>query len=506
MQQMKLVESALLADAALFAGCALLLALLSRMASPARRKGILPMAALAAVGASGIYLLQHFEPHFQSETLGMLLREGVLALIAFGVIRAATFFVFQVTLARLAVPRILGDVVIALTLIAYALFRLNAVGVNLVGIATTSAVVTGAIAFSAQETLGNLWGGLALQLERTCRIGDWVKIDDVMGQVVSIRWRCLALATNNNETVVIPNAALMKNRITVLARRGDEGAPWRKSVRFQLEFACAPAHVVPRVEAAFASAEIENLARDPAPYCVCTGFGDSGIDYAVVFYIVDPRREWWTESQIRLHLFAALTREGMGIPFPRRVVEMRRDERPEIDAREHARRLAAIERSDLFRALTHAERDALAIGLAGCPYAGGDLIFRQGAAADSLFILCHGSVDVVFDDAATGRRNKLASLEAPAYFGEMGLLLGAPRRATVLAAGDVLCYRLDKQAFDTVLSARPELAVELSRALAQRQAQNDATLLALDANARSQNALSRAEDLVRRIREFFALG
>jgi small-conductance mechanosensitive channel/CRP-like cAMP-binding protein len=502
---MNLIESALLADAALFAGCTVLLALLSRMASPARRKGILPMAVLAALGASGIYLLQRFEVHFQSETLGMLLREGMLALIAFAVIRAATFFVFQVTLARLAVPRILGDVVIALTLIAYALFRLNAVGVNLVGIATTSAVVTGAIAFSAQETLGNLWGGLALQLERTCRIGDWVKVDDVIGQVVSIRWRCLALATNNNETVVIPNAALMKNRITVLGRRGEEGAPWRKNVRFQLEFAHAPAQVVPRVEAAFASAEIANLARDPAPYCVCAGFGDSGIDYAVVYYLVDPRHEWWTESQVRLHLFAALAREGLGIPFPRRVVEMRNDERPEMDARERARRLAAIERSDLFRALTPAERDALAIGLAGCPYAGGDLIFRQGAAADSLFILCRGSVDVVFDDAATGRRNKLASLEAPAYFGEMGLLLGAPRRATVVAAGDVLCYRLDKQAFDTVLSARPELAVELSRVLEQRQAQNDATLLALDANARSRNALSRAEDLVRRIREFFAL-
>ena len=81
----------------------------------------------------------------------------------------------------------------------------------------------------------------------------------------------------------------------------------------------------------------------------------------------------------------------------------------------------------------------------------------------------------------------------------------ASRRATVVAAGDVLCYRLDKRSFDAVLSARPELVDELSRVLVERQAHNDATLQALGAEARSRHALTRAEELVRKIRAFFKL-
>ena len=62
-------------------------------------------------------------------------------------------------------------------------------GVNLASIITTSAVLTGVVAFSLQETLGNLWGGISLQLDNTARLGDWVRIENVTGQIVGIRWR-----------------------------------------------------------------------------------------------------------------------------------------------------------------------------------------------------------------------------------------------------------------------------------------------------------------------------
>ena len=500
-----LIDAAMRADVGLAAGAALLVALVSLAAPAERRKGILPLAIVAVIGLGAITALQHFQTDIRPPTLGTILREVALAVTAFAVIRVFTGFVFQVLLARLALPRIVIELAIALSLVGYALFRLHALGVNLVGIATTSAVVTGAIAFSAQETLGNLWGGLALQLERTCRIGDWIRVDDITGQVVGIRWRYLALATTNNETVVIPNATLMKNRITVLCRRGEETSPWRRIIRFELEFDYPPARVLPAVDAAFANADIPNVARQPRPSCICMGFEESGIKYAVVAFLIDPAHELATDSQLRVHLFAALARAGLGIPYPRRVVELRRDERPRVEVRERAARIRALEASDLFRVLTEAERAALVDSLAACPYAGDDIIFRKGDAADSLFILARGTVGVYDEDPATGVRVKLAELHAPAYFGEMGLLLGAPRRATLVAAGDVLCYRLDQHGFDAVLSARPELVEALSRVLAVRQAQNDATLQALGDEARSQHAQTRAAEFVRRIREFFKL-
>ena len=109
---------------------------------------------------------------------------------------------------------------------------MNEVGVNLASLITTSAVLTGAIAFSLQAMLGNLWGGIALQADNTCRIGDWIRVDGVVGQIIGIRWRCLAVATNDGETVMMPNAQLVNSRVTVLARRGDVRIPWRRPVEF----------------------------------------------------------------------------------------------------------------------------------------------------------------------------------------------------------------------------------------------------------------------------------
>ena len=102
-------------------------------------------------------------------------------------------------------------------------------------------------------------------------------------------------------------------------------------------------------------------------------------------------------------------------------------------------------------------------------------------------------------------RDRLATLSAPAYFGEMGLLTGQARGATVIAEEEVLCYRLQKATFDAILHARPELVEALSQVVAARQAANDAKLQSLSADARANQAVGRRADLVRRITGFFAL-
>jgi small-conductance mechanosensitive channel/CRP-like cAMP-binding protein len=435
----------------------------------------------------------------------VVVREIGLALVALGAIRITVLFVFQTLLARRNIPKILDDFVIALALVVYAIFRLNAIGVNLAGLITTSAVLTGALAFSAQSTLGNLWGGIAIQVEKTCRIGDWVRIDDFTGQVVSIRWRYMAIATNRNETIVIPNAMVMNNKVIVIARRGEESYAWVRYLPFELEFDQAPGHVIAMLEKSFADAEIPNVGRDPPPRIGCTGFREGGIEYGIAYKIVEPSSYWRTDSAVRVHLFAALAREGLGMPYPRRVMEMRRDARPVWARREHDQRMEVLASSGLFGALTGDERHALAAGMTSCPYATGDIVFRAGEAADSLYLLARGSVQVMSEDAS-GRRHALATLHAPDCFGEMGLLLGQPRAATVLAAAaDVVCYRLDKDGFDAVMQARPELAHTLAEVLARRQAENDATLKALDAESRERHAVGRASDLLRRIQTFFGL-
>lgn len=490
-------------DAVLFAAGALLLTLVASAFGSARRRGLVPMLLVVMLGLA--LLLGHDALLGLSASRGesVALRETALALVALGCIRITVLFVFQTLLARRRIPKILDDFVIALSLVGYAIFRLNAIGVNLAGLITTSAVITGALAFSAQETLGNLWGGIALQVEKTCRIGDWVRVDKITGQVVSIRWRCMHIATNRNETIVIPNSAVMKNRITVIGRRGEETHPWVRYLPFTLDFDHSPAKVIEVLEKAFHEAEIAYVGRDPTPRVGCSGFRDHGVEYAVAYQLLEPSLYWRADSNIRVHLFAALARAGIGVPYPRSLMEIRDDVRPEMASQEQSRRMSVLAANELFASLTGDERAALAGALQYCLYAPNDVVFRAGETADSLYLVAEGAVRVVNEDK--GERRELAMLAAPAYFGEMGLLLGQPRAATVLAAGETLCYRLDRQGFDAVIKARPELADALARVLAKRQAENDATLKALDADTRNRHAVGRAVELVQRIRHFFGV-
>jgi small-conductance mechanosensitive channel/CRP-like cAMP-binding protein len=500
-----IVQPETLHDAILFATVALGVVLVSFLFPPERRKGMLAMAIVATIGVALLWTHMRYQGMLGSPTITVIVRELLLFVIAFAVIRVFMIFVLSGLLARFAVPRILSEFLLVILIVVYALVRLSAVGVNLAGIVTTSAVLTGALAFSAQATLGNLWAGISLQLENTVRLGDWVKVGNEVGQVVSIRWRSMAIATNNNETIVIPNSVLMNGNVIVLGRRGDERAVWRRSVNFQVDYDYTPARVCAEVTEALARAEIANVARDPIPTCLCDSYKDSGAEYAIVYFVIDPKREWMTRSDILVHVYAALVRTGMPIPYPRQVVELIRDETGRHRREDFARKRAALDHAELFASLTPQEKDALAVELRTAPFVSDDIVFREGEKADSLYILARGQVHVVRDSPDGTTRNTFATLDAPAYFGEMGLLLGAPRGATVVASGDVMTFQLDRKGFDTILQARPEIAMAMSEVLAQRQAANVAMLQALDAEQRARHASGAASELVRKIRDFFGL-
>jgi CRP-like cAMP-binding protein/small-conductance mechanosensitive channel len=497
------VTPELLSDAILFAGIAVALGLVSLLAPAQRRHGLLGLAGFAAAMLGGLALLAYFGVRLGGGMPYDIAREALLGLMAVAVIRAIVLFLAHVVLGRFRVPHILVDVLFGLGVLAYGIYRLNAIGVNLAGVVTTSAIVTGALAFSAGETLGNLWAGMSLQLENTLRIGDWVRIGDRIGQVVSIRWRSMAIATPANETIVVPNTMLMKDRIVVLGRAGESPALLRRSVPFQVDYDYSPAKVIRVITDALVAAELPNVSKSPAPSCVCREFQESGLLFHALYHPLDIGDLLATDSRVLVTIYSALQRAGMPIPYPQQVVELKRRSH-ERAAGERASREAVLRSMELFHSLRDDERATLAASMKRQPFAQGELVFRQGEPADSLYMLVEGEVSIVGENG-NGQRKPLAELTAPAYFGEMGLLTGQPRVATVVATGDVLCYRLGKEAFDGVLQARPEIAEAMAQMLATRQAENDATLKALDAEARAKRAAGGALDLLRRIRHFFAL-
>jgi small-conductance mechanosensitive channel/CRP-like cAMP-binding protein len=471
---------------------------------PAERRSTLRMLALAAVGFTAWFALDIFAQHFQRTPFTSWLIELALLPLVIAGARISALFVFRIVLVQFGFTRILQDIVFALALIAWLLFRLRMGGMNVSGIVTTSAVVTAAVAFSLQETLGNLFGGLALQLDNSCGVGDWVRIDDRIGQIIGVRWRYTSVATIAGETFLIPNGFMIKNRIVVVAHRGEQVVPWRRHIYFNVDYNVPPARVVQTVTAALNASAIENVASDPRPVCLLSDLTGSSARYDVRYGIINPGTEEPTASAVRMDVFAALARAEIRLSIPEHSVHLiQQDERHAALRQEHEleQRCAALKRVDIFASLDAAELRTLAQGVHAMPFAPGDTITRQGSVAQCLFVLGEGSVDV-FAEGEDGARRELAKLAAPSYFGEMGLMTGAPRTATVVALSNVICYRVDKQAFEMILLARPEIVEHISSTLAARQIANEHTLAITDTRTATY---TRAQELLRHIRSFFGL-
>ena len=163
-------------------------------------------------------------------TVGGVLHEAFIIGAGIALIRLWGLLIFRIVLprARMTPPRIAEDLFVIMAYIGWGMVRLRYAGLDLGSIVATSAMITAVVAFAMQDTLGNILGGLALQLDSSVQIGDWIKVDDIAGRVVDIRWRSTLVETRNWETVVFPNSQLMKNKFMVLGRRNDQPVQWRR--------------------------------------------------------------------------------------------------------------------------------------------------------------------------------------------------------------------------------------------------------------------------------------
>jgi len=252
------------------------------------------------------------------------------------------------------------------------------------------------------------------------------------------------------------------------------------------------------------------VAAKPAPNCVCLDFAQQGGDsfsvYAVRYWLTDLAADDPTSSAVRTRVFAALRRAEIPLALPAARLFLEQDDLAHAERkaqRDLQRRRSALAAIELFAAITEEERNALAPRLSFVPFAKGEIITRQGAEAHWLYILGAGKVQVRAE--WDGQERPIAELEAPSFFGEHGLMTGAPRSATIVALTEVECYRLDKAGFQHTLQARPDVARELAVVLAKRQQGLLAARADLDAETRARLAATDSKQILKKIQAFFGL-
>ena len=352
-------------------------------------------------------------------------------------------------------PTIVQDVIV------FALFMLIATLVMDEKFLTTSAVGAVVAGLALQDTLGNLVSGLAIQVEKPFQLGHWIGMGEWEGEVVEITWRAVKVRTRHGNQVIIPNSELAKS---ALINYSEPAAPTRIHVDVGTSYDDPPN----RVKAAI----LEVLDHDslvlnaPAPTVHLMEFAGSSINYRAHFWIERYPMEEIVRDRVRSAIYYMLKRRGISIPYPIQVEYSAELPPPGPDAASQRRAAAILAGTDLFGLLAESERDMLVAASDLLGYGRGEAIVRQGDEGRSAYVICLGRVRVSLDPGDA----ELAVLEPGAYFGEMSLLTGEPRTATVRALEDCEVMEVTDEQFRRFVMQRPSMVDRIGAVVAERRA------------------------------------
>jgi small-conductance mechanosensitive channel/CRP-like cAMP-binding protein len=356
-----------------------------------------------------------------------------------------------------AFPAILQDAIII------GLFAVVATFVFDDKLLTTSAVGAAIVGFALQDTLGNAFAGLAIQSEKPFRVGAWIRVGEFEGRVTEVTWRATKLRTKAGNFVVVPNNIVAKEAIT---NYSEPLVPTRLEVEVGASYLSTPGDVKKAILEAIAN--VPRALKTPAPDALLHSFDGSAITYRARFWIDNYETDELARDEVRTAIFYAFARHGIEIPWPIEVGYEREWPEPDPATKQHQREtiLAGV---DLFERLTEEQRREIAAATSAQVFGNGEAIVRQGSDGESMFVVCSGKVEVVLEPD----RRRIATIEAGGYFGEMSLLTGDTRTATVLAVGDTTVLELDAVLFRRLGAVDPEAVEQIGLAAVARRLELD---------------------------------
>jgi small-conductance mechanosensitive channel/CRP-like cAMP-binding protein len=326
-----------------------------------------------------------------------------------------------------------------------------------------SAVVGAVVGLALQETLGNLFSGVALHTEAPFQVGDWVRLGEREGRVEQVSWRAMRLRTWYGDTLTIPNNEAARQSILNFSQPRQ---PHSRSVTIGVNYQTPPSKVITVL--AHLLEQIPQVPSQPPPVIRVIGYHDFSIQYEIRYFLQEYSEYRAIEGEIFRLIWYHFRRHGIAIPYPVRDVYLHQPDSGDAPREQaESRLMRALRGIDLFRPLSDEELSLAASNFRQLHYAAGERLIEEGSSGEGFFVIDRGEVEVSKDIA--GKRRTLARLMEGQFFGEMALLTGEPRSATVAALTDVDVFTIDKAGFHDVLVKNPAIAVDISAILSERQ-------------------------------------
>jgi small-conductance mechanosensitive channel/CRP-like cAMP-binding protein len=360
-------------------------------------------------------------------------------------------------------------------------------------ILTASAISAVVVGFALQDTLGNAFAGLGIQVEKPFRVGHWIKVGDFEGKVSQITWRATKIATRAGTYVILPNNIVSKESIT---NYSEPVLPVRITVEVGASYLKPPNVVKAVIHEAIA--QVPLVLKTPAPDVLLSSFGDSAITYLARFWVPQFEVDEEARDQVRSGIYYSFRRHGIDIPWPIQV-QYEAHTMPSAALTTVDEATALLGRVEIFAALGEEGRQSLVANSRETLFAAGETIVRQGEPGASMFVIHSGEVRVTIEPGG----HEVARIGPGGFFGEMSLLTGDPRTANVAAVSDTLAIEISTDNFRRIVLAQPAVVDAIGLAVVTRRAGLDKTRT--EAAARVASLADQSNTLVSRIKRFLRL-
>jgi small-conductance mechanosensitive channel/CRP-like cAMP-binding protein len=396
-------------------------------------------------------------------------------------------------------PALIEDIVtVALIVIGISIGLSFEAGMSVTGIITAGGATAIVIGIALQNVIQDLFAGLSINFDRSYAIGDQLTIfsdqfpEAKYGRVTGITWRSTYLLLTDGRRLMIPNRLVTSNPVLNHSR---PPGPKRHAIELQVDirFPSDRATSILLGEA-FKIAREKGFSRSPEPSVLLSQLGQDAAFYKVRIY-ADPDE---IEPETALAVVTAAMHRAMlrhGMPAPPYQVEMVPSPEGQRDFGEREVR-QALHHVNLFSgALNDQQFAALKEHCTVLDIPRGKTFIRQGDTTASMFVIMEGAARVVVEKSG-GETRDVAVLAGGEIVGEMSLMTGAPRTATVTAITPMRVIEIAKPAIEDLLKGSPDLLQRFSHVLAERQRE-----LAALHDARAADTES---DLLSKMKKFFS--
>ncbi|HAS39942.1 MAG TPA: hypothetical protein DCS93_05655 [Microscillaceae bacterium] len=368
------------------------------------------------------------------------------------------------------IHNMLGVIILTIAVMCVTYFVFNQ---SVAGIWATSGVIGIVLGFALRSMIADIFTGLAINIEQTYRIGEWIVLESGLeGCVEEINWRTTSIRTPQNNIVRVPNSNIGIKPILNYTYPDNKS---RFEVLISLDFSIETERAT-RVLLAGAKSVASHYGfyEHPEPKVIVKNINEIGVEYEVQYWInawkgISPPV---ARHRVLASMLEQLRHAGISIAYPKQDIYHEKMPTRHLDSATGDDCIPLLRKIELFKPLDESELAILGENITREHYTTGDVVLKAGDEGDSMFIVVEGLLEVFVDVFGDGNELRVGSIKPGQFLGEKSLLTGVNRSATAKAATDAITYKITREDMMPILHQRVEVLETISLIIAERELRN----------------------------------